>query len=66
MGYEKDMVFFNEEWNTETPTNERMVELATKEIINVCNHKSQSNWDMSIKKARIEGITKCVCGSKKE
>ena len=65
MEYEKDMVFFNEEWNPETPTNERMVELATQEIQNVCNHKSQSNWDMNIKKARIEGNTQSICGCKK-
>ena len=66
MEYEKHMVFFNDEWNNETPTNERMVELATQEIENVINHKTQSTWEMSIQKAKIEGITQSICGCKKQ
>lgn len=65
MEYEKQMIFFNEEWNIETPTNERMVEIATKEIETVSNHKTQSTWEMSIQKAKIEGIAQSICGCKK-
>lgn len=56
----KNMVFFNEEWNNEALSQERLREIQLKEIEDIKNHKTQSTWEMMIQMAKMEGVSSCV------
>jgi hypothetical protein len=54
------MVFFNEEWNNEALSQERLREIQLEELQSIKNHKTQSTWEMMIQMAKMEGVSSCV------
>jgi hypothetical protein len=56
----KNMVFFNEEWNNEALSQERLREIQLEELQSIKNHKTQSTWEMMIQMAKMEGVSSCV------
>lgn len=55
----KNMVFFNEEWNNEALSQERLREIQLKELNDIKNHKTHSMWEMMIQMAKMEGVSSC-------
>jgi len=56
----ENMVFFNEEWNNEALSQERLREIQLEELQSIKNHKTQSTWEMMIQMAKMEGVSSCV------
>jgi hypothetical protein len=55
-----NMVYFNEEWNNEAHSQERLREVQLNELENITNHKTHSTWEMMIQMAKMEGVSSCV------